>query len=374
MSKTIETRPPQVTLAATIIIVGSVLALVSAWERVAGLRSLETREAVDSFLADPPGSGMGLGREDVLSILQVSAMVAAVAAVATAILGWHVLKGDKVVRRALAIAAVPLFLTGLAMGGFASSFVAAATVMLWMTPAKEWFATGRWTPPPSREVLERQARERQHDLERQPFQSAPGDAPPPTGNVAANGPAPARTPFATEPVPAAFPPPVHVPAGPHGGQRRRPGAVVSAFVITIVSTFVVAMFAVLAIVVMATAPDLVMDEVERQGDAASGLTLAQVRASTYVTAGLCVLMCAIAAVLATLSMGRRAWARRGWMVVTAASAGASFLMVVASPALASGLVVLAPATAAVATLAFLRREEVRRWFASAPPQARNDEG
>ena len=53
-------RPPQVTLAAMMIMGGSALVVVTVFERVAGLHSLETREAVQRFLAEPPADELGL--------------------------------------------------------------------------------------------------------------------------------------------------------------------------------------------------------------------------------------------------------------------------------------------------------------------------
>ena len=60
--------------------------------------------------------------------------------------------------------------------------------------------------------------------------------------------------------------------------------------------------------------------------------------------------------LAGFAMARREWARRGLMAVAAFSAGGCLVFVV------STLLVLIPAAAAVATVACLRRVEVRRWF------------
>lgn len=370
MSRSTEQRPPQVTLAAAIVIAASVMVLMSAWGRVSGLRSLETRESVEEFLSGAPGSEMGLGREDVLAILQVSSVVAAVCAVTTAILGWYVLKRDKTARLALLVAAVPLFFTGLVIGGFASSFVAAATVMLWMEPAREWFTTGRWTPPPPRQAPEREQPTRDDPL-----------TPPwlgPTGGSTSTGqssPPPFPTPYAepggpqssTRTLAPGQPDPRTAQAVGHAAGQRRPGAVVAAFVLTVVSSLLVGLFAVLAMLVVSLAPEMVMEEFERQasGDVAD-LTLAQIRTSTFFTGAVCVLASAAALVFAGFAMARRPWARRGWLVAAAASAGACLFVVIASPAAVSGLAVLMPGAAAIATVVFLRRAEVRRWFESAP--------
>ena len=48
------TRPRQVTLAAWLIMGGSVVVVLTVFERVAGLHSLETRQSVQKFLSEPP--------------------------------------------------------------------------------------------------------------------------------------------------------------------------------------------------------------------------------------------------------------------------------------------------------------------------------
>ena len=145
-----EQRPPQVTLASSIVMFASVLVLLGAWERVSTLGSLETQESIRSFLAEPPFSSLGLDVPGASDLLRVLALVAAASACATAILGWYVRKPDRSARLGLSIFAVPVFVSGMTVGGLASSFVAAGAAMLWLTPGREWFATGRWTPPAPR--------------------------------------------------------------------------------------------------------------------------------------------------------------------------------------------------------------------------------
>ena len=135
-------------MAAGVVMFSSVLVLLTAFERLSGLGSLDTRNGVEDMLAEPTIGRLGLDFDGAIQILYVSCVIAALCASATAILGWYVLKRDTSARRAISILAVPLFVTGLTAGGFAASFVAAGAAMLWMQPAREWFATGMWTPPP----------------------------------------------------------------------------------------------------------------------------------------------------------------------------------------------------------------------------------
>jgi len=132
-----------VTIAGYLVIGGSVAVVLGAFAQVAGLRSLATREAVEKYLSEPPGTALGLGVHDVLDIIRVLATVAAVCAAATAVLGYQVLQRSRQARVAVTVLVVPMFLTGLVAGGFAAAIVAAAVVMLWFQPARGWFDGSR---------------------------------------------------------------------------------------------------------------------------------------------------------------------------------------------------------------------------------------
>src|SRR3954468_14809817 len=132
-------RPRQVTLAGWLTMAGSALVVLLVFDRVSGLHSIETRESVERFLAEPPGRDLGLGMDGVLSALRTMALVAGGCAAAMAILGYHVLKRSRSARLAVSILAVPLFVTGMVTGGFVSSLVAASCVMLWLQPSRDWF-------------------------------------------------------------------------------------------------------------------------------------------------------------------------------------------------------------------------------------------
>ena len=62
MSQPTKQRPPQVSLASGIVMFSSVVVLLTAWERVTSLRSLETQDAIRDVLADAPFSSLGLDR------------------------------------------------------------------------------------------------------------------------------------------------------------------------------------------------------------------------------------------------------------------------------------------------------------------------
>ncbi len=132
-------RPSQVTLAGWMVIVGSVVVVLTAFEQVGSFHTLEVREDVERFLGTTTGEGLGLSTDSALFLLRLLAMVAAGCATAAGVLGWHVLRRHRPSRVALSIVAVPLFLSGIVAGGFFSSLVAASALLLWSRPARDWF-------------------------------------------------------------------------------------------------------------------------------------------------------------------------------------------------------------------------------------------
>lgn len=374
MSQPSTQRPPQVTLAGSVVIFASVLVVLSVWEHVSNLRSLESREAIERFLASPTGSGTGLDVEGVIRLSQTISMVAAGCATATAALGWYVMRRDKTARLVLSVLAVPLFLSGLTLADsrFASSFVAAGAAMLWIWPAREWFDTGQWTPPPSRKS---RAVEEERRTPWPPARSTPPsrDLPPPGRGAGpptgpATGPAGQVTPYAGSTVATSDDRPGH--PHPWGAiPRERPRAIVSAVAITTTLSVLVALFAVLSMVLVGTSPELLMEEVERQQPELldAGLTVEQVRTSAYVGGALCLVLCAIALTFAAFVALGREWARRGLMLTAAFCAGACLLAALTSLV----AVPLVPGAAAIATVVLLARPESRAWCRSGGPSRRS---
>ena len=393
MSQPTKQRPPQVSLASGIIMFSSVVVLLTAWERVTSLRSLETQDAIRDVLADAPFSSIGLTVSSTTEVLRISCMVAAACACATAILGWYVRQPDRSARLGLTLFAVVVFVTGIPAGGLAGSFVAAGAAMLWMQPAREWFATGRWTPPDPAPAKDTGRADRGASGPVDPWgrPTAGGDAPstPPSApsDTSPTVPPPASRPFG-EPGPSARQHPVAGPAeSPYGQaypprpdqhqsapapyaahpapdwQRRqllqaRPGAMVAAFVITVVTAGGLLGLSLLWLAIAGFSPDFLRSVMEQQQPELldDGLSLEQVRTTVFALAGVFVVWCVVALVLAGFAMARREWARRGLMVSAAFSAGACLALVLNTP------LVLVPAAAAVATVVCLRRVEVRRWF------------
>jgi hypothetical protein len=309
-----------VTLAGWLIMVGSAVVVFSAFERVSGLRSLESQEAVADFLSEPPGEGLGLSVDQVLDLIRLLSLVAAACATAAAILGYWVLQRSKGARLGLTFLAPPLLLTGIATGGLVSSLVAAAAVMLWLQPARSWFE-GR--PPPE-------------------APAAPAATPPPQT--------------------VAWPDEEPGPAPPVAPRPGRPPAVVWACVLTWACCALVVFGLGATVLVLLVAPDLLFDELHRQNPdlADQGLSDSEIRAASFATAGLFLPWCLAAVGFAVQAFRRVAWGRRALLISAGVAGGVSLLGMFASA------IMVLPFVAAVVTVALLSRPEVGAWFRDRP--------
>jgi hypothetical protein len=331
VSEKTPTRPRQVTLAAWLIMVGSVLVVAMVFDRVSGLHTLETRESVERFLAEPPGNDLGVGVQGVITMLRTFSMVAAGCATAAGILGYQVLRRSRSARLALTVLAVPLFLTGMVTGGFVSSVVAASAAMLWLQPARDWF-DGVTRPDPARAAPAVR-------------QSGPPVAAPPSQPADPGATAGLPSAVSADPQPETSP--------------KRPAAVVWACALTWVFGSLTALLLIASVVVIAARPDLVFDEVHRQNPelAKQGVSDDLLATATYVMAGLVVVWCVSAIVLAVLVWRRVGWARI-MLVVSASSCAALSLL---GSVLGAFLLVF-PLVAGVVALALLVRPDTRSWF------------
>ena len=70
-------RPRQVTMAAWMAVGASVLVVLTVFDTVAGLHTLETRRTIEQFLAEPPGVDLGLDVDGAIAVVRVLAMVTA---------------------------------------------------------------------------------------------------------------------------------------------------------------------------------------------------------------------------------------------------------------------------------------------------------
>jgi hypothetical protein len=327
-------------MAGVMVMLAATFVVLSVWDTVSRLRSIETRESIEKFLADAPGSGLGLSVESMIQVLHGISIVAALSSVAAIALGWQVLQRSSQARMALSVLAVPIFVTGLVAGGFMSSLVAVATAMLWLSPSREWFA-GLPIPEPVKPVKPDQARRdaNVHALSGRAAEQSPGQSQTPSA------------PLSTDAPPAGWS--VTAPA-----PEKRPDPVTVALVLTIVVAGIVFAMTLVSLVLIASQPDLVLEELHRQNPDLEdqGVSETLLLTTSYVSGGLALVWSALAIVLAVLMAGRRAWAARGLLICAATCAFFCVIATLASP------VALIPAAAAIATVSCLRRPDVRAWL------------
>lgn len=361
MSETKLPRPGQATLAGWLIVLGSLLTVVTAWDQISGLRSLDTRERVEEVLAEPPLAGSGIGLDNILDLMHMMALVTGAMAAAAVILGWHVLQRNKQARLALTVIAAPLFFAGMFGGGFWSTLSAVAVVLLWMSPTRDWFDG---VSPTKREALG----SGDPDQESYEAPTPPGvSTSSTTGETASTSPAdstagPARL---SQQQPPPWTGAIAQPARSRQARpsEKRPGAVMAAAVLTWIGSGFTALM-MLASAVTATAnPDLILDQVRKQAESdpnmreVAGLyTTDVIVASAWIMAVLVALVCVAAGVFAAFAIRRHSWARVALMISAGISALSLLLFALAFPP----AVVLFGA--AVATFSFLLRPEVAAWF------------
>jgi hypothetical protein len=338
-------RPPQVTFACGVVMVGSVFVVLMMWDRIAGLHTLDSRHRLQSFLDDSGLDGNGFTVSDLMVTVKVLAMIAAGCATAMVILGWQTLQRSRGARVGLAILAVPLFLTGMVSDGIVSSAVAAAVITLWFGPARIWFSDGSPEAPTAATP------------DRSPFSSSPtlqSPAPPPapqqTDHLAPQP--PPWTPPPTSPYAVARAPQVTAPP------QTRPQALVWACLLTWFSTSLTALGLVGSLTMLLVDSQAVLDRMHEQNP-----QLADQGISDQTVLVVALVMCAAllawtlaAAAFAALLFRRHRWAWYALVVSTVGAAALCLLGVIGS------LVMLAPLAATLGTMALLVRPEIRAWL------------
>jgi hypothetical protein len=352
-------RPPQVTLAGLAVIVGSLVLLISAFEQVSTLHSLDTRRSIEQLIGDQP-SGLGFGVEDWLRLLKVAGMIAGASAAAAAILGWQALQRSRAARIVLIVIAVPLVLAGLAIGPFSALLVAVAVIMLWLPAANAWFdgrpdarmASMSEAPPPPGPS--------EPSSSEQAGTSAPSgqpSPPPPYG-------APYGQPgYSQHPGYGAAPQQPGYPA--YGAAAsvpdRRPGTVTAAAVITIVLSSLSILGGVLIAVVGATMAQDMEDELDKRGYDTGGITTHEFVVGLSVL-GVVMALVSLAALIAAIFVLRRSAAARIVLTVMSALCIAVSLVGIASGGSVVTLV------GAIVVIVLLYRRPSNAWFAAGRQQ------
>lgn len=365
-------RPAQATLAAWMIMLGSVFVLLSTFEVLNGLGSLKTREAAERFLDEARLPDMSV--QTMLEVMHGAAVVTAVCAAGTAVLGWFVLRRDKGARIGITVLAVPLFAAGSFFGGFATALVAVSAVFLWLEPTRSWFA-GRPLPEPgqgSAATLWGGSRPPQPPAAPQwpqqppqpphvPPAGAPGvrlpDPGAPTGARPYQGfgqpSAPARGDWVAPVAPG------WAPTGDPAALGR-PMAVVAAALVTWLFATLMLMGSVGLAVFALSDPERLFDlVVEQDPRVAEQLEPAMIRPMGGMFAAMA-LLCLAAIVSGVGLMLRKKWGAVGLLTASMITAGGALLGTFANPPM---LLFVIPA---VVVIGLLRRPDVRRWVLTAP--------
>lgn len=314
-------------MAGWLVVAGSVVVVLTALDQGAGLHSLDTREAVQKFLAGPPGDQLGLSLQGGLMALRVLLTVAAVTAAASAILGYYALQRSKAARLALTVLAVPLLLTGFSFqsGGVFPAMVAAAVVMMWFQPGRDWFdgisRASAPVPPPTPPAPAPSS-----TVDRDELLSLPPPTQPPLH----------PTPYAAQPAPYA--------ASASAAGATRPASVTWACVITWAATATVFVVFALTLVQFLATPDTYVDEFRRQNPELS-ISDSDLKTLILVLSIVFIVWSLLAAGLAVL-----VWRRVGWAAV---ALGVSAVL---------ACLTIVPIVAAVATGVMLLRPEARAWL------------
>ena len=401
-------RPNQVTMAGWVAVIGSALLVVTIFDSMSQIRSIEMRESIEEFLATYPGNGLGLDTGEVLQILRGMTMFAGAAAAAATVLAFYVLQRNKGARIGFTVAAAVIMLTAPVTGSPLAIIVGATAMMLWTRPARDWFAGRAGTSaqqerkgaflssenPPHRDPSADP--DRAPEWPRMPDSSSERPVPPPThgfGSPASPGqPEQGQSPQGAQSGPQqqppygqdqrqpaygqdqhspsgqSWPPPAYgypqqqyggpSPYAPSNGPEKRPTTVTAAAWVTwILSglTLVAFGFVVLALLV---AQDQLIDEMLaepqfQQLDVAPD----DIIALLWVTSAVILFWCLAAMVLAFLAYRRQSWAR----ITLVISAGTTIVFSLA--ALPFSLLNI---IGAGATIVLLFTGGANQWFSRRP--------
>jgi hypothetical protein len=334
-------RPPQVTLCAAAIIVGSVFVLLIAFDEMAGLGSIEAQERAADFVGSPPGDGLGLSADEVQSLLRVLCVIAGGAAVAAAMLGYRVFKRERSARIALSVIAPVLVLTGVPIGDFIPAVVGVAVLMLWFQPARDWFdgkpMQQRPTLAQARAAAVSGTQPHQHAQPSHPAQ-------PPAPDAAQPG--------------APWTPPASPGVAPYAGAER-PRSVLTAAYVTIGCSATVALVLLSALFTALTDRAQLEADVADQisgNDMYADLDPGPIVVLLYVMIGLFVVWALVAILLAVLTLRGSDGARVALVVSAFGGAAASLLGILVVVPLAVGAL-------CVWVAVLLLRGDVTRWYA-----------
>lgn len=344
-----QPRPPQATLAGVLIIGGSIVLILAAWQRISTLHTLEVQQGLEQWLSTNNLDGVTV--DGMVATLRVLCLLGAGAAAAAAILGFQVFQRSASARIALAVLAPLLFVGAFATDMFLAAMAVFGIGLLWAQPTRDWYAGRPW--------VQRYEAQRKARLER--MRSGSPTLPPAPGQQGQPG-------QPQQPVPPAGQAPPLPPMAPVPGFRlpaqrpavvRRPGALVAACILTWTLSSIAAVgLALVAVVVAARRDEIFADLKEQQPDlVASGDLTADTMVVyfVFVAVGL-VLWALFAIVLAAVAFLGQNWARVTLAVSGVCAGLLSLVMAVNGPPLLVVTLSIAMATW------LLLRPDVSDWY------------
>ena len=364
MSDAAHPRPRQVTTAGVMGVAGSVLVILSLFDTLASLRTVEVREQVERYLASPQGQDLGVSTGGFLDVLHVMVLANGAFAAAAAVLGVYVFQRHQGARLGFTIAAGLLVVGMWIVAGFLPSVlvgvtivVAFAAALMWSPPARDWFA-GRAPRPVESPTPREQPAQPVQQRPPSPSWAPPAvpdrdDAPAPSSQ-----PAPASYPFGEQrPTTGTLPYPEPSAPGAAPGARagaRRPGAVVAALLMTwLCSGAVLFAFGVVLLMLLLSQDTLISAARQNPAIQDYGLTTADLLSAFWVTVAIFLFWSLAGIVLAVLAWRRVTY---GWLLLVVSAAMSALVGFVTFP---FGLLVGIPAAL---TAGLLVSGPARRWY------------
>jgi hypothetical protein len=320
-------RPRQVTIGSGLALVSCVLLIFTMLDSMPRMRSVEMRDTVREALTTPPGSGLGIEVDTVLSLLRATVLLTGGLAAAGAVLAVYTLKRHHGARIGLSVVAVLMLFTATFVSGLLPLVVAIGVVMLWGHEAREWFA-GR-SPRPDPHAFSGPSRTLEQPVQPVARPAQPGLQQP-------------------------YPQPGH----PTDLRSRRPVTVTVAAWLTWAFSAITALFLLLLVVVLLADQERLVQALQDNPQiAAYGYSNRDLLGGMWVITAVGLFWCLAATALAVLAFRRVNLGRIG-LVVSAVLAG---ILGVAT------LVGLLHAMAAFATVALLFSGGSNRWYAGMEP-------
>lgn len=371
-------------MAAGVGAVGSALLVLTLFDSISNVRSIEVRDGIEKFLATPPGDAFGLTVPATVEILRSLMLVTGAVAAAATVLAIYVFQRNKSARIGYSVSAALIMLTAPVSGSFLPVMIAFSAIMMWSRPARDWFSgdpaaarlvdqTG--TPvssgqPPDAEIP---SSDDAGSLEwpRMPGSSPDRSGPPPTQGFgsppqAGSDPQPQPGPEGQSQPSQSWAPPTYVPQQPphqYGGQpghaqprdaQKRPTTVtIAAWLTWGFSSLTLLAFAVVVLAMLAARDQLVDSLQSDPNFAALHLATDDVMAVLWAMSAVVLFWCAAAITLAALAYRGMNWARITLVV------SSSFALLFSLAAFPVGLL---HAMAAGATITLLFVGGANQWY------------